>query len=1672
MKSYMLVLLALTAFTALCADVTVLSQSQDALTLEFNLPEYEIAHQKINGATWEHIESDYGAIHAEEGFPEVRVYGEAIAIPVDGDISFQISDLSTTVIRNVNLKPVYKMVVDNEKEDANYVFFQNRQVYESSQPYPVELVKKADSAFAGDRNFVPLQIFPFQYKAASKELVVNTHFIIHVLISGSKGPSVDWQLSENPVDQAGDALFLNNATSKAWRLPKVRDTSYQSPKSGTTQVNEIQLIVDKEGIYKVTYAMLHDFIETMTDSLDVEMAWDINDVDPRYLELRNENGPVPIHFIGESDGDFNQQDYFEFYGDRHYGETKYYDDYTDENVYALYLKDSLGARMAVENGGLIASNPSDYIVPDAYESSVHFEEQLMMDKLGHGWSVTNPNFFREDVWFWRKINAPNLDIIPFQLQYPKDSIIRTASVKACLYGLTYAESVGANQYDHEATVRINAAMVNTQTWVGQTEKIFENANPISNSYLHHGTNNLYISLSGNTLSGDREQVLFDYLEVKYWREYKTDDDKIKFSKPSNRPAGLYQFQVTGFSGSDISVYKIGSSIFNSCQVEPFNLDGVAPWTVTLQDSVASDAIQYYAVTENQKLSPKEFRLNLPSDLKNPGNHANVIIVGNYEFLHSEGTDLLVSTWESANNTIAKVDYQDIFDEFNNGIRSAESLKAFFTYAYNNWGPPQLTHVILLGEGVDDERDNSPSRIYALVPVKKTWTNEHGATASDGWYATIVGNDLVPDIAVARINAFKPEQIMDFANKAYNYRFNPQTSRLWNSHLTLTSGGKITDSDDIFAQQSERLRRKNMPQDYRATRVYTSTQTVSIQYFGGTFDLKDALNSGTQYLHFFGHGGGRIWADYNLFNYNDVATLNNQTYPIVMSMCCYASSFDTNGIASISEALVMQPNKGAITTFGFSGLGYMYQDEVWAQALTEAIFKHDFATIGEAYQFALSRFYAMNTSSTTRYALINAAAMLGDPLIHTLKPVGGIPVSADNYVLAPGDTLLVSAQFPSDVLAARLYIQNGNEVEVNIPYDLPVINGAFNASYVVPTDINPPYLRSIYVAGYSPTNEYIGRSAFGVGRAAAMHHSTIPSSPAWNDSVAFIAKVFSNDDILSVTCKARVDSAGPNTTWVSLPMQPYPEIESAYVTASKIPPQTTGEEIACKYVVTTPTGTYESLTSSYITRGPDMQLGDIQLEATEGGQAIKVLVGNTGDAPSIMTDLSLYTRPVGGTQTLFSTQNILPLEVNQRRWETIPLAGLSQGNIIFTARVNTSNAFPEWDQGTANNTLSLTTNYNYYAVGNEGDIIHSLESNVFCEIPQGLVPSGESSVFYINAMGSLTATNQPDISTIKLLSADTVTSDIQSQAYEIRTLNPALVDSTDTLINNKKFKLSFFYSANDPDTQQQESDNSFKIYRWDATGSKWIHQGGNVDTQANKVVFEVSRQGIYTIYRNNDRIRPSIDVNVQDQEFTVGGYISGKGTISLLLSDANGIDVFDNTIRLYLNGNLIDPQEYVATINLDNVNRIPIKYQLDLGKGDYYMDIDCKDVNGNYNTRDIQFTVNEKFDVVNVANYPNPVLGDGATNDPKNAGRTRFTYVLTDDADEVKIKVFTVAGRLVKTFENLPTGVGYHEYPRTLYGWDCKDDYDYYLANGVYFYKIIASKGSKKIEKTMKMAILK
>ena len=1671
MREHIIILLMLLPVMAFGAAISLISESPQQVVLRFRLPEYKLEETSINGLKYQQLACEEGNIYALEGKPQLWMFTTALGLPVDGNATVSIRNVKSRVEADIAIMP--SLTLDMVNGEPEYKYKPDFAAYQSRALYPANAAELGETAFIGDRKFVSLNVYPFQYEAGSRKLHIHSEFELVVNLSGSKGNTENWQLKKNLIDNAADAFFINNATSQKWRLPQTRDNSYESPKNSSTAISEIQFIVDTEGIYKVTYSALKDFIDTMTDSLGIEMSWNIDNVDPRYLELNDEDGQVPIHFVGEEDGRFGPDDYFEFYGDRHYGETRYYDDYTAENVYTLALKGGYGARMVVENGGLTVSNPLGYYAADYYEETVHFEKQLVKDKLGKSWDYDS-NYYREDVWFWQKIKAPNLEVVPLELEYPYDSQIRTASAKILLQGLTYIDRLPEDQYDHEASIRLNQAMINTHSWQGQKEQFFYNQQPIANSFLKHGTNNLYISLSGNTEMGDREQVLLDYAEITYWREYKTSRDYIKFEKPSYRPNGLFQFDLEGFSSPNVSVYKIGSSIFSNLQIEPFNVAGNAPWTVSLQDSISSQAVRYYAVEEGKKKAPKMMRLNIPSDLKNPVNGADVIVITPYQFVNAEGTTRLVNLWESEGHLVKVVDIQDIYDEFNSGIVSAEAIRDFLKYAYNNWQAPQLSHVMLLGEGVDDSRDNSPSRKYNLIPVKMIWTYKHGATASDTWYGCIVGDDPVPDIVISRLNVWETQQIDDYAEKAETYRNRLLTNQLWNNHITFTAGGKIDDGHDKFAQQSELIRRRTVPKEYRVTRVYTSTQTVSQDYFGGTFALKDAINSGTQYVQFMGHGGGRVWADYNLFHFKDVETLNNRAYPVVLSLACYASAFDTNGASSISEALVLQPNKGAIATLGFSGLGYLDHDETWGLAYCEAAFGHDFANLGEAYLFALARYFSTVSSPAARDALTYGSALLGDPLIRLNKPIMDTKVEVSNLNPQPGDSIAISAQFPGGVNAARIYVMNENETVVNIPYDLPVVNGSFTTNYVVPQSPENAY-RQVLVAGYSSVKEYVGKAAFGIGRPGIMHHSFVPAIPAFSDSVSFKAKLFSPLEIESMTCLVRTDSLYTTQGWVinweELPMQELSAEEGIWETTVKLRKFPTGKELPYKYRITSTEGeVFESVLDYYQVAGPDLSLTDIVFDISDNVPKLKVKSTNIGNTPSLTTDLRLYYAVGSGNFAHASTQDFAPLQVNEERWDTIYLENIPNGNLRFQARVNIANTFSEWHMFiNTNNYITLNMPYNYFMVDSAGGEYHSVDNNLSVVVPSAFVAGGEV-LMAINTLDALPVFNQPDVHPVLLQSLDGISGNQHSIPYEISLLNSDLVDSLGVFTNGKRLELTFKYALVDEDDKSQDGANSFKIYRYNAEYQKWILIGGHHSATETYINFEVTRSGIYSIFQNLDKKAPTMDVNVQDQEFTIGGYVAGDGIVSLLLSDANGIDVIDNSIKLYMDGLEVSESDFVISINKENINRVPIKYQLALGRGTHELKVDCRDLNGNFSTREVSFVVNDKFNISNIGNYPNPVLGKAQ--DPKNDGRTRFTYVLTDTADEVYIKVYTISGRLVKTFRDLPTGVGYHEYPRTVYAWDCKDDMGYTLANGTYFYRVVARKGNKKIEKTMKMAILR
>ncbi len=332
-------------------------------------------------------------------------------------------------------------------------------------------------------------------------------------------------------------------------------------------------------------------------------------------------------------------------------------------------------------------------------------------------------------------------------------------------------------------------------------------------------------------------------------------------------------------------------------------------------------------------------------------------------------------------------------------------------------------------------------------------------------------------------------------------------------------------------------------------------------------------------------------------------------------------------------------------------------------------------------------------------------------------------------------------------------------------------------------------------------------------------------------------------------------------------------------------------------------------------------------------------------------------------------------------------------------------------------------------------------------------------------------NQPDIATILMADGQ------PSQAYLVAIMNEDLLaDSLNTLPGNNRIRLKFHYCVDDTVTQQNEAENNFAVYRWEEAFSKWVFNGGGIYPQDDYVSYYANRLGIYSLRQNNDTTPPTISVNVEGQEFNLLNdtpFISKNGIISFILSDENGINGIDRNINLEIDGEAIEPENFFVSVSPGHLEQLPVKLhlsQLDLDPGIHHVFIDCTDLNGNYKNIEFEFLVSDKFGINNVANYPNPIVSK--TVHAENKGRTRFTYVLQDDADDVMLKVYTVNGRLVKTFRNLPASVGYHEFPAGFQGWDCRDEEGFFLANGVYFYKVIAKKGDKKAEKTQKMAILK
>jgi hypothetical protein len=216
------------------------------------------------------------------------------------------------------------------------------------------------------------------------------------------------------------------------------------------------------------------------------------------------------------------------------------------------------------------------------------------------------------------------------------------------------------------------------------------------------------------------------------------------------------------------------------------------------------------------------------------------------------------------------------------------------------------------------------------------------------------------------------------------------------------------------------------------------------------------------------------------------------------------------------------------------------------------------------------------------------------------------------------------------------------------------------------------------------------------------------------------------------------------------------------------------------------------------------------------------------------------------------------------------------------------------------------------------------------------------------------------------------------------------------------------------------------------------------------------------YVRPDTSVPSLNITFDGEDIFDGDYISADPEIRIELFDPSLLPVNDtSSVTIFLNDEpvyyALNPRILSYEFNSTNP-KVVVNFTPHLTTGEYRLKVFGKNTIGNLadsSGLEKYFIVDEETKLLDVYNYPNPFSAE-----------TNFTFRLTQIPDELKIRIYTVAGRLIREIEKSFSDLDYNF---NIIPWNGKDHDKNDIANGIYFYKVIMIKDGVSQTVTQKLA---
>ena len=386
-----------------------------------------------------------------------------------------------------------------------------------------------------------------------------------------------------------------------------------------------------------------------------------------------------------------------------------------------------------------------------------------------------------------------------------------------------------------------------------------------------------------------------------------------------------------------------------------------------------------------KTRKPELRYHEKDELLAGENQADMIMIVHPRF-RAEAERLAEHRRNFSNLTVKLVDIYQIYDEFNDGVKSPVAIRRFLQYADSNWAAPKPGYVVLFGDASWD----AAHRMEGSVMVD--YVPSFGVPSSDHIYTVAFGDTtLMPRQYLGRLPVKTEQEARDVVDKIIEYDLQPPAR--WHKKFVFGTGG-----DSVF--QRDKL--KGYAENYVLTYITPATfygEGLVIARSGDTDEelrlpkvndpdgalVREELHKGALWFDFNGHGSTTtIDLNYGVPENFD----NDDRYFVLSTWSCQTGLFSEPSASLRNEGFVTVAGKGSIASIGATSFSFTDVDnQIRTQLYANITEMQESRSIGELFMnakyemFVSANFGAFENIRTHSRNHVMSYNLLGDPAMH-------------------------------------------------------------------------------------------------------------------------------------------------------------------------------------------------------------------------------------------------------------------------------------------------------------------------------------------------------------------------------------------------------------------------------------------------------------------------------------------------------------------------------------------------------------------------------------------------------------------------------------------------------------------------------------------------------------------